>query len=131
MRVGAALFADLQRRAHETAESRNALAERYINEGLRMDEHPGIHFRDGALGRRAALIGTRLDVWQVIETVREHGNSVDDAADYLGLPAPKVRAAVRYYAAYRDEVDELAQREAAVAERAEAAWHAEQAVLGK
>jgi hypothetical protein len=27
-----------------------------------MDEHPLIYFRDGASGRRPALLGTRLDV---------------------------------------------------------------------
>jgi uncharacterized protein (DUF433 family) len=94
-----------------------------------MDDHPGVYFRDGALGRRAALLGTRLDVWQVMQTVREHGNSIEAAADYLGLPVSRVRDAVRYYAADRDEVDDIAGREAAVAERADAAWRAEQEPL--
>ena len=68
-----------------------------------------------------AIIGTRLDVWQVIDTVRNADNLVDAAARYLGLPMTKVRAAVRYYAAYRDEVDAFAARAIAIAERAEAA----------
>ena len=42
----------------------SALAERLIEEGLRMDEHPLVYFREGAAGRRPALAGTRLDVWQ-------------------------------------------------------------------
>jgi uncharacterized protein (DUF433 family) len=129
MRVSTPVFENLERRAHETAESRNALAERYIAEGARMDDHPGIYFRDGALGRRAALIGTRLDVWQVIQTLRNHENSIEQTADYLGLPASKVRTALRYYAAYRDEVDAVAKRETGVAERAEAAWRTEQELL--
>jgi len=29
-----------------------ALAERYIEEGIRQDEHPLIYFREGAAGRR-------------------------------------------------------------------------------
>ena len=37
--------------------------------------------------------------------------------------------AVGYYAAHRDEVDEPAAREKAMAERAEAAWRAEQELL--
>jgi hypothetical protein len=32
-----------------------ALAERCIEEGLRMDEHPPIYIRDGASGRRHCL----------------------------------------------------------------------------
>jgi uncharacterized protein (DUF433 family) len=129
LRVAAPVFEGLERRTAERAESRNALAERYIAEGVRMDEHPDVYFREGALGRRPALIGTRLDVWQVMDTVRNSGNSVEEAAEYLGLPVSKVRAAVRYYAAYRDEVDEFAARATAIAERAEAAWRAEQEIL--
>lgn len=129
LRVAAPTFEELERRAREAGQPRNALAERYIAEGLRMDEHPQVSFREGPLGRRAALAGTRLDVWQVMQTVRDHGNSIEEAADYLDLPVEKVRAAVRYYAAYRKEVDEFAARAAAAAERAEAAWRAEQEIL--
>lgn len=129
LRVEAATIDDLDRLALQTGLSRNALAERYLAEGVRRDEFPQISFRDSALGRRAALQGTRLDVWQVIETVRNHDNAVEDAADYLGLPAERVRAAVRYYAAHRDEVDEIAARETATAERGEELWRAGQELL--
>jgi uncharacterized protein (DUF433 family) len=129
VRVATSVFDDLARRTLELNESRNALAERYIAEGVKMDQHPDIHFREGAMGRRAAVIGTRLDVWQVMETVRNSDNSAEEAAEYLGLPVSKVRAAVRYYAANRDEVDEFAARVASVDERAEAAWRAEQELL--
>lgn len=129
VRVATPTFDELERRACESGESRNALVERYIAEGVRTDEHPGISFRDGALGRRAALAGTRLDVWQVIETLRNSGNSVEETAEYLALAESKVRAAVHYYAAYREEVDDISAREAAAAERAEAAWRAEQEIL--
>lgn len=124
VRIGAGTFEELERRAHERGVARNALTERYIAEGVRMDAHPEIAFRDGALGRRAVLVGTRLDVWQVIETVRESDESVQAAADYLGLPRSRVEAAVEYYARFRDEVDDIAEREHAVAERAEATWRA-------
>ena len=131
IRVATTVFDDLERRAREVAESRNALAERYLAEGVRIDEHPDIAFRDGPVGRRAIVAGTRLAVSQVMETVRAHDNSVDDAADYLSLPVPKVRAALRYYAAHREEVDDMAQRESSAADRAEAAWRAEQELLAE
>lgn len=129
VRVAAETFEDLERRAHERGVPRNALTERYIAEGVKMDEHPEIAFREGALGRRAILNGTRLDVWQVIETVRNSDSSIEEAAEYLGLAPWRVQAAVNYYAVYRDEVDEIAEREHAVAERAEAAWRAGQELL--
>ena len=123
------LLASLQGRARERGESANALAERYLEEGLRRDDHPLIAFREGAAGRRAALIGTRLDVAQVIDTLRESDNSVELAADYLGIPEQQVRAAVRYYADFQDEVDEWRERGRAIAEREEDAWRREQAIL--
>ena len=58
----------LRRRAREAGQPQTALAERYIEEGLRMDEHPAIYVRDGDGGRRPTLLGTRLDVAEVIET---------------------------------------------------------------
>ena len=120
---------ELDERAREAGTARNTLAERYIAEGLRLDEHPLIRFRDGALGRRAALVGTRLDVWQVVETLRANGNSLRDTAEYLGCAETLVRASIRYYAAYGDEVDDFAARATAAAERAEQVWRAEQEIL--
>jgi uncharacterized protein (DUF433 family) len=115
-------LAHLRERARSAGIPQTSLAERYIEEGVRMDEHPLIYFRDGAAGRRPALIGTRLDVWQVIETIRQNDNSVADAAEYLGLPQPHVEACVNYYLAYQDEIDEWIAREHEAAEKAENSW---------
>ena len=87
-----------------------------------MDEHPLIFFREGAGGRRAALIGTRLDVAQVIETIRQNNNSVADAADYLGIPLAQVEACAAYYVAYQLEIDNWTGRERESAEQAESSW---------
>jgi uncharacterized protein (DUF433 family) len=128
-RFSDALLTSLQERARERGESANALAERYLEEGLRREEHPLIAFRAGAAGRRAALVGTRLDVSQVIDTLRESANAIDATAEHLEIPEQHVRAAVRYYADFRDEVDEWRERMRAIAEREEEAWRREQAVL--
>jgi uncharacterized protein (DUF433 family) len=93
---------------------------------MKTDEHPEIGFREGALGPRAIVDGTRLDVWQVIETVRNSDTSVEAAAAYLGVAPSRVQGVVDYYAAHRDEVDRIAEREHAAATRAEAARRAGQ-----
>jgi len=129
LRVDAPTVADLDRLARLHGVSRNELADRYLAEGVRREEFPHIAFRDGALGRRATLLGTRVDVWQVVETVRDHGNSVEEAATYLDLPVERVRAAVRYAAAHRDEVEDIAARETEASARAEDLWRAEQDLL--
>jgi uncharacterized protein (DUF433 family) len=112
----------LKRRAREAGQKQTALAERYIEEGLRMDEHPVIYFRDGASGRRPALMGTRLDVADVIDTIRQNDRSVERTAAYLELPADRIEACLRYYADYGDEIDEWIDRAHAIAEREETRW---------
>jgi uncharacterized protein (DUF433 family) len=97
-------------------ESRNALADRLLGEGVRLERHPVIRFHAGAAGRRQPLVvGTRLYVHQVMSTVRASGGDVDQAAEYLGAAPRLVRAAVAYYAEFAEEVDE----DAAVAGRVE------------
>src|SRR6266545_7242870 len=128
-RLPDALCASLQARARERGESANAVAERYLEEGLRRDDHPLIMFREGAAGRRASLVGIRLDVSQVIDTLRESDNSISATAEYLGIPEQYVYAAVRYYAEFREEVDAWRERVRAIAEREEEAWRREQAIL--
>ena len=44
----------LKQRAIDVGAPQAALAERYIEEGMRIDEHPGIYFRDAGSGRRPA-----------------------------------------------------------------------------
>jgi uncharacterized protein (DUF433 family) len=112
----------LKWRAREAGQPQTALAERYIEEGLRMDEHPLIYFRDGAAGRRPALLGTRLDVADVIETLRQNDNSVERTAAYLELPVDRIEAALRYYADYSAEIDDWIEWDRAIAEREEARW---------
>ncbi len=128
-RLSDTLLASLQARAHERGESANAVAERYLEEGLRRDDHPLIMFREGAAGRRASLVGIRLDVSQVIDTLRESDNSISATAEYLGISEQYVHAAVRYYAEFREEVDAWRERVRAIAEREEEAWRREQAIL--
>lgn len=82
-----------------------SLAQRYVEEGLRHDAHPLIQFLDGPSGRRASLVGRGLDVWEVIDTVRDNDNSISEAAEYLQIPIGLVEAAVAYYGEYRDEID--------------------------
>jgi uncharacterized protein (DUF433 family) len=119
----------LKRRAEEVGAPQATLAERYVKEGLRMDEHPLIYFREGAAGRRPALIGTRLDVATVVETIRQHDNSVEDAAEYLDVPVAHVEESLRYYLDHKGEVDEWLRRARREAERERELWERQQEAL--
>lgn len=112
----------LERRARALAEPKSQVAERYLREGIRMDEHPGVHFVDGALGRRPALLGTGLDVWEVVETVRANDGSADRAAAYLEVERRVVQVALGYYGSNRDEIDGWIARVHEIAEEEEGKW---------
>lgn len=119
----------LEAQAREHGESGNSLAERLLEEGLRTRNHPSIYFRHGStFGRRPALVGTRLYVWQVIATVQE-SESIEEAADYLGLTRSQVLACVSYYADFSDEVERYAEEEREFARREQDRWRREQEVL--
>ncbi len=112
----------LKLRAVEAHTPQTALAERYIEEGLRQDEHPLIYFREGTAGRRPALLGSRLDVADVVTTLHQNDNSVDEAADYLEIPIEHVEACLRYYVDYREEIDAWIERSEALAARERTRW---------
>jgi hypothetical protein len=122
----------LARRSELAGTNKSRLAERYVDEGTRMDEHPGIVFRGGPTGRRAALAGGP-DIWELMATLKgdkARGEKATTAtAKLLDLTDLQVRTAVRYYGAYPEEVDERIKRNVAEADAAEAAWHREQAAL--
>lgn len=123
----------LEQRKDRAGLSKSALAQRYIDEGMRMEDHPGIGFRSGPAGRRACLVAGP-DVWEVISTLKSGDDSGEEAlgatAEYLNLREGQVRAAVRYYAAFPEEIAGFIRRNEEEAERHEAAWRREQALLG-
>lgn len=124
-------LARLKQRSHDVGAPQATLAERYIDEGLRVDEHPGVYFREGGSGRRPAVLGTRLDVAQLVETLRQNGNSVEETADYLDIPAEHVATALRYYAAYTEEIDAWVAQSRAAAERELELWRRQQQALAR
>ena len=105
------------------------LAQRYVEEGLRMDEHPLIRFADGPAGRRARLLGTGKDVWEVIAVVRDNDGEAAEAASYLEIPLGLVQAAIAYYGIYTAEIDQQIEANEQEADEAHTAYQAGQAAL--
>lgn len=125
-------LARLEADARRRGEPKARIAERLIDEGLRMADHPGIVFRDGPAGRRAAL-AAGPDVWEVIEALRGSGltgeKAVEATARWGALTLAEVRAAIRYYGDFRDEIDDRILVNRAEAERLREAWERAQAAL--
>jgi hypothetical protein len=120
----------LRKRSEAEGISKSRLAERYVDEGIRMDEHPGIEFRDGPAGRRASL-QHGPDVWQLVMTLKEYesrgGDVIVATAEHLNLDAFEVEIGMRYYAAYPEDIDERIYANTVGSAEAEAKWLREQA----
>jgi hypothetical protein len=85
-----------------------ALVERFVREGLAAAAHPGIVFKSGPSGRRAALAGGP-DVWEIAAAVRRTSGSeakrVAAVAREFGLHERQVTIALNYAAANREEIE--------------------------
>lgn len=115
----------LEQQAAAEGISERALLERLVTEGLAMLHHPGITFRDGRTGRRAALAGGP-DVWEIASAVRHTAGTdeerVDDLAEQFELHPRHVRVAIDYAAAHREVIDaEVAANDAAAEQARELA----------
>jgi len=117
----------LDERARRERSSRSALIQRYVAEGLEMDEHPGIVFRVGPAGRRPGLLGGP-DVWEVVAVHRSFSD-LQRTADWLDLPPSAIELALRYYGTHEGEIDDWIRRNEEAAEAAERVWRAQQAAL--
>jgi hypothetical protein len=130
----AAVLDQLRAEAAARNVSSSALAEELIEEGLRVRRHPLIVFRDGPAGRRAALVGGS-DVAEVVGGLVGGDVPVSErvqrAVDLFGLSREQIEAALDYYAAFTDEIDEEIASNVAAAEEAESAWHRRQELLAR
>ncbi|MGH3685497.1 MAG: hypothetical protein ACRDRU_16670 [Pseudonocardiaceae bacterium] len=83
----------------------------------------------GALGWSVVRTCGRSFIVQEAEPGLADEALVAATAEAMGLPARKVRTAVRYYAAYRQDINDRITANREAAQEAEAAWHAEQNML--
>jgi uncharacterized protein (DUF433 family) len=129
VRLTDATLARLGNRARRAHLPPRTLAQRYVEEGLRMDEHPLIRFSDGPAGRRARLVGTGKDIWELIAIVRDNDGDAAEAARYLEIPLGLIQAAISYYGNYTAEIDQLIDLNDQETAEAHAAYLAGQAAV--
>lgn len=118
--------------------SQSGAAALLVEEGLRMDTHPGVIFRDGPAGRRATIIAGP-DVWEVIRSIKDVRDTDASATgeealavvqDSTGLSRRIMDIAVGYYADYPDEVDALIAEAESVEAGLEQALERRRSLLG-
>jgi hypothetical protein len=98
------------------------LIERFVREGLACAAHPGIVFKPGPSGRRAALAGGP-DVWEIASALRHvtgpEPTRVAAVAEQFGIHERQVAIALNYAAAHREEIASRVQANDRALEEAE------------
>jgi len=133
IRFDPALLARLRRRAvAATGANTSALAQRLVDEGLRMADHPGVIFKEGPTGRRASL-AYGPDIWEIVKFLREVDErgpaALEAAAEVFALDVNRINTAVSYYGDYRDEIDAEIDAADDASARAERAWRIQQQLI--
>ena len=119
----------LDQEGRRSGRTRSEVAKTLLEEGLRMEVHPGVVFRSGPAGGRPALAdGPDIsEVARVLRAQKGKGEEVvRETAKLTGLSVQQVRIAVRYYADYQEEIDEWLRGLDELAEREEDAWSRQQ-----
>jgi uncharacterized protein (DUF433 family) len=91
--------------ARRTRRSKSAVVELLAEEAVRMRRFAGIGFRGEDAGRRAWVIGSGLDVWEIAQMVEDFG-SIERLLAETQLTERQVRLALVYRDSYSDEVAE-------------------------
>ena len=85
---------------------------RSLTEAEKMRQVPGIVYVDGLAGRRAAIDGTGLDVFELIKTYKNIGDDPEGLASvYDWLTPEQIQAALTFYRLFPAEIDARLHRE--------------------
>lgn len=120
-RFSAEVLDKLEAHSNRIGESKARVAERLIDEGLRVELFPGIIFRSGPAGRRAGVAGGP-DVWEIVRDLKRAAaervkDPIDAVMNVTGIDRNKVELAAAYYVAYPDDIEERIRTEEESAER--------------
>lgn len=91
--------------ARRTKRSKSAVVEALTEEAARARRFPGIAFRGDDAGRRPWVIGTGLDVWEIVQMLEDAG-SVEALVRASHVSPAQVRITIAYRDAYPDEIAE-------------------------
>lgn len=108
MRIPEKMLKEIQALALESGKDFSTMTKELLEEAVKMHRCPGIVFSEGVSGKKARVAGTGLEVWEVIanfKSVAENFERLKTA--YHWLTDLQLRAALGYYRAYPDEIDEL------------------------
>jgi len=108
LRLPPEIMKEIEQMAKETGQDFSNVTKDLLQEAIKMRRCPGILFAEGTSGRRARVAGTGIEVWEMIGTyksVKQDLKRLQKA--YHWLSREQLRAALGYYMAYPQEIDQL------------------------
>jgi hypothetical protein len=108
----------VEEEARRTRRSKSAIVESLTDEAIRMRRFAGIGFRGEDAARRPWVIGSGLDVWEIVHMLDDFG-AIGMLDEETHLSEPQIRLALAYRDSYPDEIaNAIAQNRRTAAE-----WH--------
>jgi hypothetical protein len=104
MRLSKQVEALVDQEAARTGRSKGAIVEALADEALRMRLFPGIAFKGADWERRSWVVGTALDVWQIVDAFQDV-KSVERMAAGGSANERQIRLALDYYKRFPEEID--------------------------
>lgn len=92
--------------ARRTRRSKSAVVAALTEEAARTRRFPGVAFRGDDARRRAWVIGSGLDVWEICHMLEDFGSPEAMVAE-TQVTAAQARLAQAYRKAYSDEIDRI------------------------
>jgi hypothetical protein len=89
--------------ARRTRRSKSAIVEALTEEAVRTRRFAGIGFRGEDAARRPWVIGSSLDVWEIIQILEDFG-SIESLVKQTQLSERQVHLAVAYRDSYPEEI---------------------------
>ncbi len=86
--------------------SKGAVLEELASEAERSRRYPGIGFRGPDWSRRAWVLGTSLDVWELIQAFQDSGADAEAMLAGSELVRRQLEIALAYYREFQAEIDE-------------------------
>ena len=77
-----------------------------LEESLRETEFSFVEYRDSPAGRQPYMKGSGLAIWEVIMIAQNFGMDAERVAQSYPYPVENIKAAIHFYEAYREEIDQ-------------------------
>ncbi|MGH2725887.1 MAG: ribbon-helix-helix domain-containing protein, partial [Actinomycetota bacterium] len=119
-RLPEGLLARVEQQARTEGTSVSGLVSSMLDEAVKTREFPGIVYRPGPAGRRAAVAGGP-DVWELVRAIKgttgRQEQRIATVAKARGVSSATLRLAIDFYAAFPTEIDERIAEDERAAER--------------